>query len=132
MSNHFGIATTILSALRRGESGATVDTSGVAVSASGGYVVALAGHEQRITLDLSWGLDCQRDNVLRLACYSISVDRVLADGFPRRHVGAWRDGRETVLDVVEVFESRETAERVGRHNGQTAIFDLSTREDIYL
>ncbi len=53
---------------------------------------------------------------------------------PKNHIGTWHDAKtgRIVADVVQVYDSRDEAERIGKQADQDGIFDLSKMKTIFL
>lgn len=106
-----------------------IDNGGFTVALDGtrptaGYVVALPNHERRYQLNTRTGY------AHAIYAYVVDNGRVLRD--PGAHLGAWVDNGQLYLDVVHVVTDRESAITLGQLNGQLAIYDLNTGEDIRL
>lgn len=98
--------------------GATFDSKGRDLSLAHGYMVSLADCETIVSLE------------------SLN-ERLLKKYFKlarKKHAyfGLWLDGKELFLDISIKIEDKAAARKIGKHNGQRAIFDLARQESIYL
>jgi hypothetical protein len=110
----------------------TIQNFGVTVNSDGtpvydGWAISIPGHSRTVTLPeeieeyLAEKWDLVRDS-------STAKDGMVL------YWGSWIDENEgIVLDLTHVRHcTREEAERIGRENGQTAVFNLTTREEVRL
>ena len=109
----------------RDDGGATVSVIAGALVPTRGYVVAVAGHEHRTP----WPRDL-RSQAARVQAYVHDHRAALAQA--GHYLGAWRDGADVVLDVVEILPERAAAIAAGIARGEDAIYDLARGEDIRL
>lgn len=87
------------------------------------YRVSLAGTEQVFPVT---------PTVLQMSEFFCENEEILCDN-RALFLGGWRDEDGKVyLDVSTSFDTRVTAEQVGRANGQVGIYDAGTGETIYL
>ena len=98
------------------DGGATLDSSGTDYVGSG-YVVATVNNElildknfNQLTTAIKQQLFIQQDEFLDVWCF----------------------GGNIYLDLVNVYQSKEEAIRIGRENNQLAIFDLKESKEIFL
>lgn len=87
-------------------------------SPESGYVVAVSKELERVVRYHQDTLDRQ------ISKYSRE--------FRPEWLGAWVEGDQLYLDTVEVVETREEAERLGRERQQISIYDVAAQEVIYL
>lgn len=91
---------------------------------SSGYVVAVKGHELRLRMT--------QDTHEDIRSYVERKRGVVAGSRITRpaYVGAWQDGADIVLDVVEILSDRAEAVAAGQTRGELAIWDLARGEEI--
>lgn len=98
--------------------GATIPTVVGSTVPATGYVVALAGHGEKLT------------SVTREAITKWVASRLAESAEPGKALGIWHDEGITYLDVVRVISERATAEALARDTGELAIYDLARKADI--
>jgi hypothetical protein len=110
--------------------GATLATVAGLQDPTRGYVVADGRHETTETLEYPDSPELAyidtRDAIAR---FVDSHRAALAQ--TGAYLGAWRDGNDVVLDVVNVLPERNVALNAARDRGERAIFALHTRELIW-
>ena len=98
--------------------GATLTHKGELALLDSGYMVSLAGQETKTTLEA-------------LDEHTLKRYQKLARK-ARAYFGLWLDGGTLYLDLSIKIADKATARRIGKHNGQLAIFDIARQESIYL
>ena len=98
--------------------GATLDGNGRQVIINHGYMVSLENCETITTLEALSEKDLK--TYFKLA--------------KKKHAyfGLWLDGNALYLDISIRVEDKAAARKIGKHNKQKAIFDLATKNTIYL
>lgn len=99
--------------------GATYTPKGEEILTTEGYLVSLAGSEKITTIDNLTERDLK---------YYFKLAKKKHGFF-----GLWLDDNGNLyLDVSIKIRDKATARKVGKHNNQRAIFDLSNKTCIYL
>lgn len=106
------------------DGGFTVDLDGNPVT--NGYAVAVPGYELRGYLKP--GTPTLSGIAGWIEGYVVDNGAALRE--PARYLGAWRDGADIVLDVVEIFASRNCAIAAAANRGEQAIYDLGIGQEI--
>lgn len=107
----------------RSTGGATVSV-GFGEVPTEGYVVAVPGHELRVPF-YGEAVRAVTEYVERKRA-TVAGARITRPSF----YGAWKDGDDIVLDVVEILPNREDTIAAGKARGELAIWDIVAGEEI--